>query len=75
MPFVLPLIFLAVTWPYLMASFFEWSFDPSLWGWYTRAILAVVYAGFGGFLMGVLLKLAKSYYGIVNRKRGGGSQG
>lgn len=69
MPFVIPFIIIAAVWPYFMAALFEWSLDPASWGWYTRAILAIIYAGFGGVLLRLLYRLSESYFGLSNRKR------
>lgn len=71
MPFIFMLSIVAIGLPYLMAAFFEMSFDPRLWGWYSRAILAVIYMGFGAYCMPLLLKMARRYDELSNRKRDG----
>lgn len=71
MPFIILFTIIALGLPYLMASFFEWTFDPSAWGWYTRGVLAVLYLIFGGYLLPLLLQMARRFDQLSNRKRDG----
>lgn len=37
-------VVLAIVMPFLLCAFAEWQINPEFWGWYTRAVLAVLYA-------------------------------
>lgn len=63
MPFIIMYVILAILWPYMLASLFEWTFDPVQWGWYTRLALALVYGFFAWQVLTALNAMKRRYYG------------
>lgn len=59
------IVLIALGLPYLLCAFFEWQVHPADWGWYTRAMLALVYAFYGWVVLSLLGDMRKRY---VNRK-------
>lgn len=67
MPFLIMFIVVAIVWPYLMGSLFEWNMHPGDWGWYTRMVIALVYAAFGYWILRGLDIAKRKYYGTLGK--------
>ena len=63
------IIIFAVGLPYLLCAFVQQSLEPEQWLWYTRAILAIIYAWYGYIALDVMASLRRKRIAAMGKSR------